>query len=295
MQLATIGFDFDVEQLGDCRFKDVVRFYRDNRFDLLSPYIVVNGLPMHFDPKYKRIGINLSAGTDSTLLLYILCRTIEELKLDTKIWAISVVRFWQHHEWSERAKRQVFEWFKARWPEIIQEQHWGFLPTAYEMTKITQINLDPREQLDYQDPSCNSDVYYFRSYNDYMVNKLELDAVYSGTTTNPIDTVMPMSPSFRDAQHLAFPNSIQGNQRLINAVDDRWFVHVDPFALIEKNWIIAQYDNFELQDLLLMTRSCVESDDPVAGCGRPQCFHCGERFWAIRHRRMFLKENLKTR
>lgn len=293
--LMRLGFDADVDRLPQCRFKEVVYFYRKHNFELLSPYIEVNGLPMHFDPAYKRIGINLSAGADSTLLLYILCRTIEELNLDTKIWAISVVRFWQHHEWSERAKAAVFQWFKDRWPTIIQEQHWGFLPTAYEMTKITQINLDPQEQLNFQDPTCNSDVYYFRSYNDYMVNKLKLDAIYSGTTTNPVDKEMPMAPEFRNVQHLAFPNSIQGNQRRINAVDDVWFTHVDPFALIEKNWIMAQYDNFGLQELLLMTRSCVESDDPVAGCGRLQCFHCGERFWAIRHRLMFLEENFKKR
>lgn len=293
--LAKIGFDFDVKQLEACRFKDVVEFYRAYRYELLTPYVVVNGLPIHFNPDFQRIGINLSAGTDSTLLLYILCRTIEKLRLNVKIYPISVVRYWEHHAWSERAKADVYQWFKDRYPTIIKRQRWGFIPTAYEMTKITQINLDPREQKDYPDPTCNSDVYFFRSFNNYMANKLRLDAVYSGTTCNPIDNTMPSAPGFRDVRQLRFPDSLQGNQRYINAINDHWFTHVDPFALIEKNWILAQYDNFGLQDLLKMTRSCVESDDPVAGCGRLECFHCKERFWAIDNRSMFLKKNLKTR
>ena len=293
--LARIGFDFDVAQLQDCRFKQVIEFYQQHRYEGIGPYVVANGLPIHFDPAYKRIGINLSAGTDSTLLLYILCETIQQLGLGIKIYPISVVRFWQHHEWSERAKADVYQWFKDRYPKILKRQQWGFLPTAYEMTKITQINLDPREKLDYNDPTCNSDVYFFRSYNNYVVNKFQLQTMYSGTTTNPIDSSMPMAPEFRDARELKYPDSIQGNHRRIKYLDDQEFLHIDPFGLIEKNWILAQYYNYKLKDLLLMTRSCVESDEPVRGCGRLQCFHCKERFWAIDNKTMFLKKNLRIK
>jgi len=290
LPLITLGNDLDLSQLPPCRFRAVVEFYHQHEMQFMQPWIMVNGLPIHFDPTRRRIGINLSAGTDSTLLMYILCEAITQLALPTEIHPISVVRFWEHHAWSERAKAEVCAWFQQRYPRIVQQQQWGFLPTAYEMTPIGQINLDAREQQDYQDPSCNSDVYYFRSFNNYMVNKLGLEAIYSGTTTNPIDTAMPMSPEFRDARELKFPDSIQGNHRRIRYLDDREFLHIDPFGLIEKNWILAQYDNFGLSDLLLMTRSCVESDDPVRGCGRMQCFHCGERFWAIANKGMFLRK-----
>lgn len=293
--LARIGFRADIDRLPDCRFKDVVKFYQQHRYAELSPYVEVNGLPIHFDPAYHRIGINLSAGADSTMLLYILCRIVEQLDLDTQIYPISIVRYWEHHAWSEQAKQRVCDWFRERWPKIVQPQSWGFIPTAYEMTKITQINLSRQEQPDYPDPSCNSDVYYFRSYNNYMVNKMDLTAMYSGTTTNPIDSSMPMAPEFRNVQQLKYPDSIQGNQRRIRAIGDRWFTHVDPFGLIEKSWVMAQYKNFGLEELLLMTRSCVESDDPVVGCGRMQCFHCKERFWAIDNSEPFLEENFKKR
>lgn len=290
-----IGFDLDFDKIPNGRFKDVIEYLKSIKYNTLHPYVSVNGLPIHFNPNYKNVGVWMSAGTDSTFLLYILARIIKEIGCDTKIYPMTVVRFWERGDWSEAAKRNVYAHIKDLFPDIIQEQQWGFLPTALEFTPLKSMDL--RSEQDYYkniiDNGAHTDVYYFNSYANYLAHKLNLSAIYNGTTTNPTTEQINEVPEFRNASDLD-PESIF---ELISKTHytapggiKKTYINSTPFKLIEKNWIVAQYDNFDLGGLFNLTRSCVETDEPEQGCGRLQCFHCEERFWAIKNKHIFLED-----
>jgi hypothetical protein len=76
----------------------------------------------------------------------------------------------------------------------------------------------------------------------------------------------------------------------------------DPFRLIEKSWVMAQYENFGLGDLLDMTRSCGadgKTFDKMYGPGQWNalsskyscgfCFFCLERQWGQDNRETYLE------
>jgi hypothetical protein len=71
---------------------------------------------------------------------------------------------------------------------------------------------------------------------------------------------------------------------------NRWAIH--PFRFTEKSWVIKQYKDLEIEELLNITRSCegefenltYETYTPgqyVPTCGK--CFWCKEREWAIEY------------
>jgi hypothetical protein len=68
----------------------------------------------------------------------------------------------------------------------------------------------------------------------------------------------------------------------------RWAFH--PFRFVEKDWVIKQYYDNQIEELLNLTRSCegefegmdyttYKQGQEVPVCG--ECFWCKERTWAI--------------
>jgi hypothetical protein len=69
---------------------------------------------------------------------------------------------------------------------------------------------------------------------------------------------------------------------------DKWALH--PFRFVEKSWVIKQYYDLDILDLLDITRSCegefegLNYKTYVYGQFVPtcnECFWCKERNWAI--------------
>lgn len=282
----TLGFNLDKSKIPQGRFSSVIDFYEKQRIYNITPGVIVNGLFIPFNPSHENIGVMFSAGADSTILLYILCKIIQEFGYSTKIVPITVVRFWETQKWAPAAKKRVYDYLKSQFPNIIQEQQWGFIPIAYELTPIGRLVFDPSERGRYNQliGKANTDVYFFHSYREFIVDTQKLSAVYDATTTNPIDQELPASPKFRDVKELKWPYSYF---ELITQL--RNYQLISPFKLIEKTWPMAQFDNFDLDDLKNLTRSCVEVDNADDGCGRLECFHCSERKWANENRSVFLK------
>ena len=243
----------------------------------VPPYTLVNGLPIHFDPKWKHIGISFSGGADSSLLLYILCKLIQDTNSDCKITPISLVRFHDEKPWLEHMTRDAYNWLKQQFPDIIQEQQIGFIPPFLEVIKIAQLN-DSNLNLKFNAKLASCDVAVVDSFLHYQVNKFDLEYVYTGNTTNPpIDH--EKAPEFREETVMA-----DNINRVVSVIN------ISPFALINKAWVMAQYENFKLKDTLLpLTRSCESSlsnynltdwkkGDPYPEpCGT--CFFCEERKW----------------
>ena len=253
------------------------RWYSGFHNKKVPPYTIVNGLPIHFDPNWKRIGISFSGGADSSLLLFILCKLIKDTNSDCKIYPISLIRFHDEKPWLEHMAKDVYNWIDAQYPNILKEQQWGFIPPFLETVKIAQLNV-PELNKKFNADLASCDVAVVDSFINYQVQKFGLEYVYTGNTTNPpIDH--DKAPAFRQ------PEVMADNLNRVLSV-----VHISPFALINKAWVMAQYSNFNLKELLLpLTRSCEHSlkeyglDNWKQGDTYPQpcgeCFFCKEREW----------------
>ena len=292
-KLGTIGFErLDLNKFPENHYFRTLQAWMDKHrlVGTFFDYVIVNGVPIHFQKEYKNIGINFSGGADSTMLLFILATIIDHLKVDTKIYPLSISRFQDLENFSEETKERVYDFLKQRFPNIIEPIAWGFIPTPFEYNPINKIQIREKEaeqELEYLiETDANLDVLYFHYFNDWISKKYNLDVVYNGTTTNPVTSdFIPGVPTFRNS----VDNLFQHLPTIRKFSYARHLVVVVPFERVEKSWVTAQYDNFDLKELFDMTQSCVTV---LNGCNDfSECFHCSERDWSVRNKFYYLKEN----
>lgn len=289
-----LGFDVNWDLIpADSHFRRSIEFIKSLNINM-DNFSVVNGLPIYFNKNDKIFNINLSGGADSTLLTYILCKLISEYKLKIKIIATTLIRFWEFRSGTEDAARNIFNIIQSMFPDIEMEQVFGFVPTALEVTPLKNIVLPLNSYADFFKENANADVYAVMNFTDYVNKRNKVDRTYSGTTTNPDHLGASVNaPEFRRVRE--FMDSDR-HSYLRNTIRQ------DPFCLIQKNWVMAQYENFGIEFLRDATRSC-ESTDLVLNamfgegqwdstnakysCGK--CFFCQERSWGIDSTDIFLE------
>ena len=248
---------------------------------------MINGLPLNLDVEAKRICVTLSGGADSTILTIMLCELIKKLQCKTKIHAITMVRFWETKPWLARDAEKIFLHLQEKYPDILETQHWGFVPPHLEPVPI--VNLGVTWLVSEYPKHAKVDAYVVNEFEDYIMSRHNIEWSYSGVTMNPpLDT--PDQPKFRNIE---FTQNEIG--RVVSAV------HISPFALLQKNYTLAQYKNYDVEYLLPMTRSC-EADIETVGikyktneetpptCGF--CFFCQERQWGLDNASVYYKEQL---
>jgi 7-cyano-7-deazaguanine synthase in queuosine biosynthesis len=117
-----------------------------------------------------------------------------------------------------------------------------------------------------------------RSFNEYIGNKHKLEALYAGLNKNP-DIDLKNAPKERDSGEQVQPHFMHDGIHIVH-----------PFVDIRKDWIIQQYYEHKITDLLHITRSCegefqdinYKTYSPgqyVPTCG--ECFWCQEKEWAL--------------
>jgi len=246
----------------------------------------INNLPIHLDKHAKKILVAFSGGADSSLLLYMLCTLIKREKLKTKIDVYTMIRFWEQKPWLKPMAEDAFRYLKKQFPNIIGMQHWGFLPHEFETVPLKNLNL-PNLTL----PSmAKCDVLITHGYQEYLIKSYNYEWVYSGTTMNPpIDN--DQAPEFR-------------NETVVKDNWD-WVITgscINPFGLLRKNYTMAQYINYRLDDLLKLTRSCEISTAEIKEhyntkyppeCGT--CFFCQEKEWGKNNAEGFLLDMPKQK
>jgi hypothetical protein len=289
-----LGFDINWDLIPpDSHFRHSIQYLKDLNINM-DNFCVVNGLPIYFNKNDKVFNINLSGGADSTMLFYIICRLIAEFKLDIKIIATTLIRFWEYRSGTEDAARNVFKMVRNTFTNIDMEHVFGFVPTALEITPLKNINLPPRTYSQFLLDNAKADVYAVMNFTDYVNKRNQVDRAYSGTTTNPVHLGTDVkAPEFRRVREFVDSDS---HSYLRNTTRH------DPFMLIQKNWVMAQYENFGLLKLRDATRSCESTNvtlDNIFGEGKWQatdskyscgtCFFCQERAWGIDSADIFLE------
>lgn len=239
----------------------------------MQTYIDCQGIDLPYNDKWKKIGISVSGGADSALLLFLIAQTYK-----CEIHVISQTRCWKTRPWQRYNSIQVFEWVKNKFPSKTLVRHEGFIPPDLEWGATGPNIIDEYGSL----KSGNQII--LRSHNEYICHKENIDAWFAGVNLNP-DVEIEGALEDRNTGH-------------IPAVFDHMNTTIcHPFIHVRKDWIIQQYYNLNIIDLLQKTRSCEGDriDYPeifgnldystytpgqyVPECGK--CFWCKERKWAI--------------
>lgn len=232
---------------------------------------------LNIDPNWKKIGISLSGGADSALLTYLVCNSIEK---EAEIHIITQIRCWKTRPWAGPISLDVFNWFVKRFPHLKFIRHENFIPPELEWGSDGPTILDEYGRL----KSGNQII--LRAHNEYIAHREKLDAWFAGVNKNPPENI---EGSLKARDNPLLPETIIHMGVSVN----------HPFINITKDWIIQQYFNLNLLDLLNITRSC-EGDNElypevfqgldyrsyipgqkVPECGK--CFWCLEKQWGVKN------------
>lgn len=222
-------------------------------------------MDLFLKPEWQRIGISISGGADSALLSYlILSNTSAEIHF------VNQIRCWKTRPWQEHVANTVLNWFEQKFDHQIKI-HRNFIPPDLEWADKGPNIIDEYGKLKSGNQIC------LRSHNEYIIHKEKLDAWYAAVNKNP-DIDFDGALEDRNEGHI--PPHMK---------------HMDvdichPFVYTMKDWIIQQYYDHDILDLLELTRSCegefegidyktYTPGDIVPECG--ECFWCKEREWAL--------------
>jgi len=229
-----------------------------------------------FDKNWKNIAISLSGGADSALLAYLVCELAKESDHNPTIHIINHVRCWKTRPWQQHDADRVFNWLFQRFYHLTFKRHTNFIPPELE-----HGNIGPNLTDEYG-KRVSGDNIEKRAYAEYVCFKEDCEVYYNGVTRNP---------------RLAKFDGMR--ERDIDTTDENkhleYMIHMGrvashPFRFVDKSWIMLQYKELGLQDLLDITRSCegefegidyttYKPGQYVPVCG--ECFWCKERAWAI--------------
>ena len=222
---------------------------------------------ININPNWKRIGISLSGGADSALLTYLICKNVSA---STDIHINHQIRMWRTRPWQEYVAENVKDWFVNNFPNNFF-MHKNLVPPELEESSSDTLILD-----EYGKEKPGNRI-ILRSFNEYIANKYNLDALFGGVNLNP-DVHFEGALEERNTGHI--PAYYEHNGIAI----------CHPFIHTRKDWIIKQYYDYDILDLLNITRSCEGEfkgldyntyipNQKVPECR--ECFWCKERRWGI--------------
>ena len=212
---------------------------------------------------WSRIGISLSGGADSALLAYLILK-----ETDADIYFTTQVRMWKTRPWQRYVAQGVVAWFRNHFTNHIEHIE-GFIPPELE-EPVSPLITD-----EYGAEKPGNRI-ILRAHNEWIIHTYNLDAWFAAVTKNPED--VPGGLPERNEGVLPLHMKHMG-------ID---ICH--PFVYTTKDWIVKQYYENNIEDLLNITRSCegefkgldyttYTPGQYVPICG--ECFWCKEREWAI--------------
>lgn len=210
-------------------------------------------IPMH--SKWKAVGVSLSAGLDSALLLYLTVKTIQKHNLNVKVVPVSI----EIYNKVKNIESTVAIIKKIK--EITQFTNWG------KHVKVIGSEAQAR--------GIEKDLLFENTWNRLFYN-WTIDFELNGITKNPPDEVRI---GWKHDDYRQFnrddPKSIYCGE-----------LNASPHAFVDKKDIIEHYINHNLVDELIpLTLSCDEDLDIIKKeklsipCGK--CWWCSERRWGL--------------
>jgi len=216
---------------------------------------------------YKKIGIQLSSGTDSALILYFLAKFITETESFDKVI----------YPWIGIEENNILSKVRGNIPKIID-----VIKTLFPKVKIEEPHLEIWTRVA---PYENNKRHYMMTLGQKFKKDNKLDIYLSGATANPpkeiiesenMESGFDKAPEYRHVDNLNNKDMTDGIILNIKSF---------PFITVDKKFISHQYEKFDLmQNLYLVTESCVTETLENSGKNEypcKQCFWCKERYWAF--------------
>jgi len=226
-----------------------------------TKYTATNGqstiIPLN--PNWKAVGVQLSGGLDSALLLYLTTKTIKENNLDVKIlpFSIEVPSKAKNLSSARKIISVVSDLLDAE--DIILPGKELFMPEEKSTHKRNKKNM------------------YFNREVKNLLRSGEVDFEFNGNTKNPPSKVRKK-----------FINNKVGRMRDRDARTSIYngTYSASPHAMIDKQGIISLYIKHDLIDILAThTLSCDANISDIIKfqmdipCGK--CWWCNERKWGF--------------
>ena len=198
----------------------------------------------------KNIGVNLSGGTDSAMLLYLLAKeqkditiyplTLVDIERPTNIWNA----------------REVLLYIRDKFPDV-------------DIKDIVSEEFSKAENPEKR--------YWHIKFTDRMRKEIPLDILCHGRTSNPPyeeakkNNLLDKREIVRD--HDNHEAILKGNSQLTYS----------PFVNVDKRFLKELYEELDIMELFNLTASCIskssETDHFTKACRT--CWWCREKLWSF--------------
>lgn len=194
---------------------------------------------------YRRIGIKLSGGADSALVLFLSCTTITEEKLDVEYIQPFTVQL-ATKPWQFYYSQQVIDWMRERFPNIEIKP-----PLTNKAEVKTEYGPKQEEVI--------------------LANISQIDVLLNGITANP---PKEESVHFHEWEWRDKDRDVRRVEKTFGMVPRMY-----PVINFDKKKIAELYKDLDIMDLFAVTRSCEGYERWDEHCGK--CWWCDERKWAF--------------
>jgi len=252
----------------------------------------------------KTIAISMSGGCDSTMLCYLLAKTIQKEKLNIIIQPYNGYDIDIPHD-SENVPN-IIKYMQNKFPGVIRWPMGVVYKTlSNEKTVLgtgTGDSIVLEDEIIKQDLPFKGNKILFESTKDknFYIHPLRdlIEEKVIGNHNGITIVALSQGPPLKAQQDMIkkynkvpSPQSIQRIKGYYDSEDlnelpnekRKWYNHVNeevpnaPFKFIDKRFIIQCYKDFKMMDVLNeMTESCTK---PGGKCGT--CWWCREREWAM--------------
>jgi hypothetical protein len=225
----------------------------------------------------ENVIVRLSGGADSALLLWMICNEWTQAKKPLTVWPITVVhgvRNWQNYH-----AQQVYDWVQDQW--------------KYD------VRFAPLQSVLCEDPAGKPNNKNANNYVDYQENLIdstveqigEMTQVFNGVTANPPEEIGQLhwgssevfGENVWECREKHRDWDMRGPRPEVDDDEKRNIIHCCPFVRHHKGHIADLYRQYDLNELLSLTRSCEGWNYMTNGfteaCG--ECWWCMERDWAF--------------
>lgn len=195
-----------------------------------------------FPNNIKSIGISLSGGVDSALILYLLAKMIKDRNQISYIYPIHGYDISRKNVHSYTTAERVVNVIK------YELNDWSIIQPLYVFAYDKNLPISKEE--------------YHKANYEYMKRRYGIPFIIRGVTQGMPDSGRPLVEG--DAT----------SDELHHYANTTWSF---PFGSVDKKYIANQYKTFGLDILYSVTSSCI-SDSPKP-CKK--CWWCKEKYWAF--------------